>query len=146
MITIGIFIASCCNSVLLTYATGELQWKLAFGLQIIPALFLVVVISTLPFSPRWLLFQGTFNLVFFILVINNYLGRSEEAKQTLSKLRQLTETDTEFLREFDEISASVEADRRIGTARWSELLEPSVLLRVIIGGIVLIIILIFIGS
>jgi hypothetical protein len=36
--------------------------------------------------------------------------------------------------EFDEISASVEADRAIGNAKWVELLEPTVLFRVFIGG------------
>lgn len=66
MVTIGIFIASCCNSVILTYATGELAWRLAFGLQIIPALFLVLVISALPFSPRWLLYKGTKIIITFL--------------------------------------------------------------------------------
>jgi len=117
MITIGIFIASCVNSIILTYATGEKEWRLAFGMQIIPALFLVLIISTLPYSPRWLLFKG----------------RIDEARATLSKLRELPEKDPGFAAEFEEVNASVEADRAIGTARWGELLEPSVLLRLVIG-------------
>lgn len=58
MITIGIFIASCANSIILTYVTGDKEWRLAFGLQLIPAVFLVVIVSFLPFSPRWLLYKG----------------------------------------------------------------------------------------
>src|SRR5271163_1340527 len=68
MITIGIFLASCVNSVLLTYSSGELQWRLAFGVQIIPALFLIIIIALLPFSPRWLLLKGTFLILFVDLI------------------------------------------------------------------------------
>lgn len=52
-------------------------------------------------------------------------------------MRELPETDPELIREFEEISASVDADRAIGNAKWSELLEASVFLRVVIGGILL---------
>jgi MFS family permease len=74
MITIGIFIASCVNSVILAYLTccKELQWRLAFGMQIIPALFLVsFIIPTIPFSPRWLLLKGLYlclNFIFFFIL------------------------------------------------------------------------------
>lgn len=117
MITIGIFIASCANSVILTYMTGEKEWRLAFGLQLIPAFFLVVIITALPFSPRWLL----------------YKGRIDEARSTLAKLREVPETDATLIEEFEEINKSVEQDRAIGDAAWIELLEPTVLIRVAIG-------------
>lgn len=118
MITIGIFIASCANSVILTYVTGEKEWRLSFGLQLIPAFFLIVIITILPFSPRWLL----------------YKGRVEEARETLARLREVSETDASLVEEFDDIHKSVEAERAIGDAKWSELLEPTVLIRVAIAG------------
>jgi len=117
MITIGIFIASCANSIILTYVTGEPEWRLAFGLQLIPAAFLVFIIAILPFSPRWLL----------------YKGRTDQARTTLAKLREVPETDSKLQVEFDEINRSVEEDRAIGDAKWSELLEPSVLYRCFLG-------------
>ena len=71
----------------------------------------------------------------FFLFLFSFKGRTDEARATLSKLREVAETDTGFTAEFEEMSASVDADRAIGNARWSELREPSVLLRVVIGGI-----------
>lgn len=60
----------------------------------------------------------------------NHIGRNDEAKKTLLKLRQVEDTDADFIAEFDEIVSSVQAELAIGTASWKELTEPSVFIRV----------------
>eukprot|EP01112_Ceratiomyxa_fruticulosa_P013666 TRINITY_DN3858_c0_g1_i2.p1 TRINITY_DN3858_c0_g1~~TRINITY_DN3858_c0_g1_i2.p1 ORF type:complete len:193 (+),score=14.40 TRINITY_DN3858_c0_g1_i2:225-803(+) len=58
MITLGIFIASCINAIIIVTTTGDKEWRLALGMQLIPAFILWLLIIILPFSPRWLLSKG----------------------------------------------------------------------------------------
>lgn len=82
----------------LTYGTryigsGSSEWtfRFPFLLQILPAFLLFIGIYFLPFSPRWLASKG----------------RDEECLTSLSKLRQLPETDPRVRKEWVQIRAEV---------------------------------------
>jgi hypothetical protein len=64
-----------------------------------------------------------------------FLGEPNAALVMLSKLRELPPTHPDLKSEFAEIRKSVEAEREIGNASWSEMLEKRILIRVAIGGI-----------
>jgi MFS family permease len=94
MITIGIFIATCVNSLIIVYYTdsqGDSEWRLAFGLQFIPCTLMMVALIFLPFSPRWLI----------------YMGRSAEGLSVIAKLRSRPEESEVVQNEFKEIVRSV---------------------------------------
>ena len=76
MITVGIFLASSINAILLTIPSSEGQWRGALASQIIPGLAVLILVSFLPRSPRWLVAQG----------------RHAEAAQVLIKLRAGNQT------------------------------------------------------
>jgi MFS family permease len=59
------------------YMSGEWSWRLPFLLQMVLALVLDAGLYWLPFSPRWLMSKG----------------RSDEALQSLTKLRKLPADD-----------------------------------------------------
>ncbi len=52
----------------------------------------------------------------------------------LCKLRELHPTDPELKAEFEEMSKSVDAERQIGNATWSEIFEKRVFIRIAIAG------------
>ena len=55
MITLGILVAAAADVVLVEKDDG---WRYAIGLQVVPAVLLLVGMSFLPRSPRWLVQQG----------------------------------------------------------------------------------------
>ena len=71
MITIGILAASLVNATLYSVYKNESQWRVALGIQALPAFFLVIAVYFLPYSPRWLMMKG----------------REKEALTVLSRLR-----------------------------------------------------------
>ncbi|PRP79259.1 hypothetical protein PROFUN_14242 [Planoprotostelium fungivorum] len=108
MITIGIFIATCVNSLIIVYYTdsqGDSEWRLAFGLQFIPCTLMMVALIFLPFSPRWLI----------------YMGRSAEGLSVIAKLRSRPEESEAVQNEFKEIVRSVDEEREIGEGTWKQL-------------------------
>jgi sugar porter (SP) family MFS transporter len=119
MITLGIFIASCVNSVIITYMEKtDAEWRLAFGIQMIPCFFMLVALLLLPFSPRWLMSKG----------------RDAEAIKVLVKLRGASsEKDAIIVQEFEEIRAAIEEEVRAGEATWKELGAPGIRNRVALG-------------
>jgi len=107
MITIGIFLASCVNSLILVYMSGDVQWRLAVGLQFVPCAILIGMVFILPFSPRWLLLKK----------------RNDEALTVLARMREVPKDSADIKSEFSILSNQIEEEEAIGSASWSELLE-----------------------
>ncbi|KAJ3035795.1 hypothetical protein HDU99_010554, partial [Rhizoclosmatium hyalinum] len=97
MITFGIFVATAINSIIIK-AVDDLsftQWRLALGMQIVPSILLVVLVSFIPESPRWLAEKGL----------------HEQAVQVISKLRGLDVNHHEVVAEMKEIQDGVDFDK-----------------------------------
>jgi len=110
MITIGIFIASCVNSIILTYMEGEPQWRLAVGLQFIPCTVLFLLVFILPFSPRWLLSKG----------------REDEALASIARLREESPDHPIVQADYSELKQVLDEEAKVGNAGWRELGYPGV--------------------
>ncbi|KAJ3101020.1 hypothetical protein HDU97_001720 [Phlyctochytrium planicorne] len=119
LITFGIFLANCINAAI--YVSQDKNsstiWRLALGMQVLPAAFLVIAVFFIPLSPRWLAEKG----------------RHEEAQAVIAKLRSKDVNDSEVVAEYDGIRQGIEFERRIGSASWSELGKPGIARRVVIG-------------
>ncbi|TPX52967.1 hypothetical protein SeMB42_g01079 [Synchytrium endobioticum] len=115
-ITLGILVASAVNTGIIKGLDGtETEWRLSFGLQILPGLFLISTIMLLPESPRYLAMKNQW----------------EETLDVLAKIYNRPRDSAPVQDEFREIRLSVERDRAIGTASWSELLLPNIRKRVL---------------
>jgi sugar porter (SP) family MFS transporter len=114
MITIGIFIATCVNSLILKFygeSHGDSEWRLAFGLQFVPCALMLLSLLFLPFSPRWLA----------------YVGRDKEALAVVAQLRGKPDTAESVLEEYEEIVTAVNEEKAIGEGTWVELfIDPAV--------------------
>jgi MFS transporter, SP family, sugar:H+ symporter len=108
MITIGILVAASVNSIIITYVKGDLEWRLAMGIQCVPAILLLVVMFFMPCSPRWLATKG----------------RDAEAIEIIAHLRSETVNDPGTLAEYKQITDAVEIERSVGNGSWGELLVP----------------------
>jgi len=121
MITFGIFVATCVNSIIIKSvtdsATSDVTWRAALGAQIIPSILLVILVSFIPYSPRWLCEKA----------------RNDEGLQALAKLRETDVNNAEVIAEYKAIRDHVEFEQRIGQASWSEFLQPGLRRRLIIG-------------
>ncbi|KAI9353371.1 hypothetical protein DFJ73DRAFT_959178 [Zopfochytrium polystomum] len=122
MITFGILIASCLNGIIISVTNpsdpDEKPWRIAFALQIIPGLTLLVLMLPMPRSPRWLAEKGF----------------HAEGQRVIAQLRGFDdEDDDEVVVEYRSIVAGVEYERRIGTAGWAQLLQKGVRRRLALG-------------
>lgn len=72
-------------------------WRVPIGIQIFPAIVLGIALFWMPYSPRWLVEQG----------------RDEEAKSTLSYLRNSPAETPEVVTEYLEIKAEVMIQREL---------------------------------
>nr|KAJ3420055.1 hypothetical protein HK105_006159 [Polyrhizophydium stewartii] len=119
MITIGIFIASVINSIIITVVdnASDTEWRLALGVQIVPGALLLLIMFFMPFSPRWLINRD----------------RDAEALTILARLRNLPESDPAVAAEFKDIRDSVHEEREIGQASWPELFAPGIGKRTFLG-------------
>ncbi|KAL9538381.1 hypothetical protein MBANPS3_010976 [Mucor bainieri] len=97
--------------------TGDIQWRLPLGLQIVPGLILFIGMLFLPESIRWLALQDRF----------------DEAKVILCKLRNLPEDHPDILNEFHQITSSVTMEKEQDGTKWKELCEPHNLRRLALG-------------
>jgi sugar porter (SP) family MFS transporter len=111
MITIGILIASIVNAFIIKHQQkdnrNDFEWKLCLGMQIIPALLLVLSTYSIPESPRWLASKDQNSKCFAIL----------------SKLRSLPKTNQLLKSEYQEIIDQVVIEKSLGTGQWTELLS-----------------------
>ncbi|PWY65225.1 general substrate transporter [Aspergillus heteromorphus CBS 117.55] len=71
---------------------SDLRWRFLLAFQCIPAIFLILFIKTLPDSPRYLA----------------SVGRHDEARELLQRIRGDTTTAREFDREYLEITTAVQ--------------------------------------
>ncbi|KAJ3094390.1 hypothetical protein HDU96_001692 [Phlyctochytrium bullatum] len=118
LITFGIFVANCINAAIyVTQPDTDKMWRLALGMQVLPAALLVVSVCFIPRSPRWLAEKD----------------RHEEGQAVIAKLRMRDVNDPEVVAEYDGIRHGVEFERRIGSASWSELTKPGIGRRVVIA-------------
>ncbi|KNE62473.1 sugar porter (SP) family MFS transporter [Allomyces macrogynus ATCC 38327] len=122
MITIGIAVASIINAIIIGAFDGAPKddnkpWRLALGIQAGPGFLLFLMLFFLPESPRWLMFRD----------------REAEALTNLAKLRQSAESSPAVQEEYQEYKDSIEAERQIGTASWSELRRPGIFNRLVLG-------------
>src|SRR5690606_6233791 len=72
MIVSGIFIAYLTNYLFANF--GDDAWRYMLGIMAIPSLLFLLLLNTIPYSPRWLWLTG----------------RKEEAKQVFERLGQST--------------------------------------------------------
>ncbi|KAH8704830.1 putative MFS monosaccharide transporter [Talaromyces proteolyticus] len=85
--------------------TGHWAWRLPFFLQMFPAFVLLIGVTALPFSPRWLVSKN----------------RHAEALENLARLRSLHWTDKRVRHEFFEIVAEHRFERELRAQRHPQL-------------------------
>ncbi|KNE73287.1 hypothetical protein AMAG_20739 [Allomyces macrogynus ATCC 38327] len=89
------------------------MWRTALALQAAPGALLMVMLVVMPESPRWLMLRE----------------REEEALTNLARLRQQDERSPAVQEEFHDYKQSIETERQVGTAAWSELGRKGILNR-----------------
>ena len=96
MITIGILFSATID-----YLLAESQnWRLMFGLSVVPGLMMVAGMLAMPESPRWLTGQGKEDEA---LAVITQLGRGATADQELSEIKAVLEQAAGHGSEFDEL-------------------------------------------
>ncbi|KIJ37508.1 hypothetical protein M422DRAFT_69241 [Sphaerobolus stellatus SS14] len=120
MLGIGAFLASwitfgCSNNL----KGSQAEWRIPLGIQITPAIPLILFILLLPESPRWLAERG----------------RIDEARASLARLHAHGNIDDPFvIAQVEDIKADINKSKDIGEAPWSELFTvPSNLRRLSLG-------------
>lgn len=107
-VTVGILVAYLVG---LAFADANDGWRWMLGLGALPAILLVVGISRLPSSPRWLLMKG----------------REDDARAALQRVR--TEGPEQIELEIQEIETSM----NIHEGSWRDLLAPAVKAALLVG-------------
>ncbi|SCW01228.1 LAFE_0D07932g1_1 [Lachancea fermentati] len=118
MITAGIFLGYCTNYGTKNYS-NSVQWRVPLGLCFAWAIFMIVGMSFVPESPRYL--------------VEN--GKIEEARRSVARSNKVSIEDPAVQAEIDLIAAGVEAEKLAGSASWGELFstKTKVLQRLIMG-------------
>ena len=106
-LTGGIIVASGSNALLLTYSSGEMQWRLALGIPCILALMILITLTIIPESPRWLLAHG----------------KEEESKVILSKLSALHPNSPQFISEFKALKEHLISENASTQASWGDVMK-----------------------
>ena len=119
MITIGIFIASIINSIIIVTlgkTSFNAEWRTAMGMQLVPAILLLVTMFFMPESPRWLASKN----------------RDSEALEVIARIRGEDPSAPGAIAEYKTIQDSVAAEHAVGDGSWSELLVPGLKNRLVI--------------
>ncbi|KAI9741364.1 MAG: hypothetical protein M1834_003081 [Cirrosporium novae-zelandiae] len=86
--------------------TNNAQWRVSLGLQMVPAVFLGLLIFLFPESPRWLLDHN----------------KPEEGLKVLAKLHAHGDVDDVFVRaQYDQIQDEITHEHEYAAKTWSEL-------------------------
>lgn len=112
--------------------TGDRQsqaaWRFPLAFQCVPSLCLAIGTFFLPFSPRWLLQAGMFTFYFHSSLLNftyAYLhllsDREEEAREVLSRLRRVPESDPRVCLELLEIKAATMFEQETRIAKYPDI-------------------------
>ncbi|QID87020.1 hexose transporter hxt8 [Saccharomyces pastorianus] len=104
MVTFAIFLGYCTNYGTKRYS-NSIQWRVPLGLCFAWAIFMIIGMTLVPESPRFLVKVGKF----------------EQAKHSFAKSNKLSVDDPAVIAEIDLLIAGVEAEEAMGTASWKEL-------------------------
>ena len=104
MVTMGIFIGYCTNYGTRRYDNSR-QWRIPLGLGFAWALFMIIGLSFVPESPRYLVMKD----------------KMEEAKIAVARSNSMSKDDPSVQCEVDNQLAAIELERAEGKAKWSEL-------------------------
>jgi MFS family permease len=90
-------------------ATSDAQWRVPFGLQLVPGFMLTLFMTFQPESPRWLM----------------KAGRMEEATETLMRIRQLPADHEYLVWEMDMVKQQLEHETQLTSSRnlWTTIKE-----------------------
>lgn len=101
-----------------SYLSGNIAFRLPWGLQMIPAILLFIGLIFLPESPRWLARNE----------------RWEESEDVISRMHSGGDrTDPYVVREMTDIRAMIDFERSNADATFIELFKPDMLMRTHIG-------------
>jgi len=84
------------------HASGSFQWRFPLAFQALPAVLLVIGLIWLPESPRWLL----------------EVDRDDEGLKILRKLHGTADNDDYIHQEYNEIRATIAAEKSITAPGW----------------------------
>ncbi|KAL2801242.1 general substrate transporter [Aspergillus keveii] len=107
-IMVGYFIAFGAHNI-----TGSWAWRVPFVVQAVVAVSLCVGMGVVPFSPRWLV----------------QVGRADDARRALSKVRPLADVE----RELEEIQQSLDPEKQQQTASIREIFNRKYRSRTALG-------------
>ncbi|KAI9470515.1 MAG: general substrate transporter [Benjaminiella poitrasii] len=117
MVTIGLMVAFWVGAGTEHYET-EASYRIPLGIQIAPAIVLLIGAVFLPYSPRWLLSKG----------------RNEEALVVLAKLHaEGDQNDARVVAEYEDIIAQIELERAVAVGSYLELFQSKLRRRLVLG-------------
>ena len=119
MIATGILIASLVNTVIIKHLqkdnTNQLEWRIALGMQMVPAVGLVLINISMPESPRWLAKNG-YNIE-CLGILARLFGEPVQSQSV------------QF--EYIGIKDGIREEKLVGNGSWREILSPGILGRTV---------------
>ncbi|KAI8093263.1 general substrate transporter [Halteromyces radiatus] len=117
-ITVGLMLAFWVGAGTQMHFNNQAAFRIPLGIQIVPALILLVGVLFLPYSPRWLANKG----------------RYDECLEVLAYLRSHGDkTNPAVVAEFEEIKNEIELEKQVAVTSYVGLFKGSVRRRLILG-------------
>lgn len=91
----------------MSFTSGSIAWRLPIAIQIIFAIFVIILVFGLPESPRWLYAHD----------------RGTEAVQVLCTVYDRSETDDLIMYETSQIIEAIELEDRNGKFKWRNIFK-----------------------